>query len=50
MEYLISKWTEYARWFYYKPWERSELTSLSLIVAALLMVIVRERQKIGHSR
>ena len=50
MRCFVTLWTEYVQWFYYKPWERSELISLSLIVTSLLMVIVRERQKIRHSR
>ena len=49
IEYFITRWTEYAGWFYYKPWECSELVSLGLIVASLLMVIVRSRQNIRHS-
>lgn len=48
-DYFITRWTEYAGWFYYKPWEHSELVSLGLIVASLLMVIVRSRQNIRHS-
>ena len=48
-DYFITRWTEYARWFYYKPWESSELISLGLIVASLLMVIVRSRQNIRYS-
>ena len=50
IEYFITRWTEYAGWFYYKPWERSELISLGFIVASLLMVIVRSRQNIRHAR
>jgi len=50
LEYFTSKWSEYARWFYYKPWERYELLSLGLIVAALIMIIVRGRKGIRRVR
>ena len=49
-DYSLTRWTEYAQWFYYKPWECSELVSLGFIVASLLMVIVRSRQNIRHAQ
>jgi hypothetical protein len=50
IDYLTSRWTEYARWFFGRSWERSELILLALIVASLALVIVKSRQNIRRAR
>ncbi|MHC4168076.1 MAG: hypothetical protein ACYSWQ_14055 [Planctomycetota bacterium] len=43
----MSTLNDWARWLYYRPWERFELLALALIVSALLLTIVSKRQ---HAR
>jgi hypothetical protein len=50
LEYLISKWTEYSRWFHHELWERSELVWLGLIVASLVMIVVKQGQRTKRVR
>jgi len=50
MQDFISRWAEYARWFYHKPWEWSELLVVGLVAASLLVAIVRSRQNVKRIR
>ena len=50
IEYFMGRWTEYAQWFYYRTWEHSELVSLGLIAACVLVAVVNGRQNIRRLR
>ncbi|MFH1717703.1 MAG: hypothetical protein ABIF19_10155 [Planctomycetota bacterium] len=45
VEGLTNEITEYARWLYYRQWERWELLTIAIIALALLLLVGNARRK-----
>ncbi|MHC4556450.1 MAG: hypothetical protein ACYTBP_03120 [Planctomycetota bacterium] len=45
VEGLINKLTEFCSWLYYRNWERWEQMAIAIVAVAVLLLIVRAKQK-----